>query len=298
MNKKKKVFSGCATAIITPFKGDKVDFESFSRLIDFQIDKGVSALVVLGTTGESANVSEKERIEIIKHARKRTEGKIPLIVGAGSNSTAVAIKKTHIATEYGADAILSVTPYYNKATNEGVYRHYSEIARATSLPIILYNVPSRTGMKLSEGALDMLKDIENIVGVKEASGDISEVEQKIAKFSDFYHFYSGCDELILPIYALGGEGVISACSNVIPHEIATLCRLFEQNDIKSAREIARKISPLIKELFAEVNPIPVKCALNLMGMCENTLRLPLTPSTRQNEIKNELEKLKKNKSPI
>lgn len=292
MNKKKKVFSGCATAIVTPFKNGNVDFDALSRLIDFQLSASVSALVVLGTTGESANITERERQEIIEHSAKRVGGKIPLIVGAGSNSTTLAIKKTHIAAECGASAILSVTPYYNKATDEGVYRHYSEIALSTKLPVILYNVPSRTGLRLSEGALGMLKDIENIVGVKEASADVSEVERKIARFGEDYHFYSGCDELILPIYALGGEGVISACSNVIPREIATLCRLFEGNDIKSAQKIARKISPLIKELFAEVNPIPVKGALSLMNMCENELRLPLTPSSRLDKIKKELDDLK------
>lgn len=288
MNTKKMVFSGCATAIVTPFKDSEIDFYALGVLIERQIEAGVSAIVLLGTTGESPTISKSEREKIIAYAREKIGTRVPLIVGAGANCTKDAIKKTKIAERLGADAVLSVTPYYNKATDRGVAEHYLRIADSTELPIILYNVPSRTGLKLSCATLELLKDVQSIVAIKEASGDVSEIEGKIARFGDYFHFYSGCDELVLPIYSLGGRGVISAASNVIPKEMATLCALFEQNDVVSATALALKIEPVIRELFAEVNPIPAKGALSLMGLCENELRLPLTPSTRLPELKDVL----------
>ena len=294
MISKKLIFKGSATALVTPFKNGKIDFVAFERLIDFQLSNLTSAIVVLGTTGESPTIRDDERTEILKFAKDKIAGKVPLIAGTGSNSTHHAIKLTENAEKIGADACLSVTPYYNKATTQGLKIHYKEIAKSTSLPIIMYNVPSRTGMNLSCETLYELTDVKNIVAIKEASGNVSEIEQKIAKFKDYFWFYSGCDELILPIYSLGGVGVISAVSNVFPSEISTLCSLFEKKCLSEAQNLAINLSPAIKELFAEVNPIPVKATLSLMGLCENELRLPLCPSTRGDKIKeNVLSVLKK-----
>lgn len=284
MNTKRKVFSGCATALVTPFKNGKIDFEALGALIDFQIENGVRALVLLGTTGESPTVEDDEREEIIRVAKEQIGGRVPLIVGTGSNCTKKVIKLTQGAEKLGADAVLCVTPYYNKATKKGLSEHYLEIARSTSLPVILYNVPSRTGLKLSLESLYPLAEVENIVAIKEASGDVSEIEGKMSELKDAFYFYSGCDELILPIYSLGGSGVISAVANVIPRKISTLCALFEENRICEASALALELSPIIKELFAEVNPVPVKGALSLMKMCENELRLPLTPSSRMAQL--------------
>ena len=284
MNTKKNVFEGCATALITPFKDDKIDFKALEELIDFQLESGVKAIVVLGTTGESPTIEEKERDEIIDLAKKKMEGKATLIVGVGSNSTKRTIKFTQGAQKRGADAVLCVTPYYNKATPRGLAMHYTEVAKSTDLPVILYNVPSRTGLKISIETLGMLRDVENIVAIKEATTDVSEIERKISIFKDDFYFYSGCDELILPIYSLGGIGVISAVANAIPREICTLCQLFEKRENERAAELALKISPIIKELFAEVNPIPVKGLLSLMGRCKNELRLPLCESSRMEEL--------------
>ncbi len=285
MNTKKLVFSGCATALVTPFKDGKIDFDALGALIDFQIENGVNALVLLGTTGESPTVDALEREDMIAFTKYKIDSRVPLIVGVGSNSTKNAIKLTQGAQKQGADALLCVTPYYNKSTQAGLGEHYLEIAKSTSLPLILYNVPSRTGLRLGIESLYPLCEIENIVAIKEASGDIRELEDKMARFGDYFHFYSGCDELILPTYSLGGVGVISAVANVIPKKIATLCALIQQNDLKGAISLARSISPIIRELFYEVNPIPVKKALSLMGMCENELRLPLTPSSREAELR-------------
>lgn len=280
MNTKKLIFEGCATAIITPFSDGKIDFDAFYGLINRQIDSGVSAIVVLGTTGESPTVSESEREEIIRFSRDVINKRVPLIVGTGSNSTEHAVKLTQGAQKCGADAVLSVTPYYNKASERGLALHYKEIAKSTSLPIILYNVPSRTGLKLSTLTLEELREVENIVAIKEASGDVAEIGQKMARFKDSFYFYSGCDELVLPIYSLGGCGVISAVANVMPKEFVTLCSLFEQKKTAEASMLALKLLPAVKELFAEVSPIPTKAALSLMGLCRNELRLPLCPSER------------------
>lgn len=291
MNTKKLVFEGCATALVTPFKDGKIDFKALSRLIDFQVENGASALVILGTTGESPCVDFDERDEIVAFAKNAINGRVPMLVGTGTNNTKTSIKLTQSAEKLGADGALLVTPYYNKATQIGICEHYKEIAKSTALPLILYNVPSRTSLKLGCEALEGLCDIENIVGVKEASGDAGEFEEKISRFGEHFHFYTGCDELILRSYALGGRGVISATSNVIPAKIAALCELCAKNDAENAKNLALEIAPLISEMFAEVNPIPVKCALSLMGICENEIRLPLTPSTRQAQIKAELSRL-------
>jgi 4-hydroxy-tetrahydrodipicolinate synthase len=292
MNTKRKLINGCATAIITPFRNGEVDFEALKSLIERQILSGVESLVVLGTTGESPTVSYEERDEIIRTSKEAINGRARLIVGTGSNSTKTAQKLTQVAEKLGADGVLCVTPYYNKATPTSLATHYKEIAGATDLPVILYNVPSRTGVSLTTDTLDELTDVPNIVGVKEATGDILDLERKIARYGERFLFYSGSDELVLPSYSVGAVGVISAVANVIPCEMVTLCQLIEQNEWQRARELTHKISPLIKELYREVNPVAVKCALSLLGLCQNELRLPLAPSSRENQIAGELIKLK------
>ena len=292
MNTKRKLINGCATAIITPFRNGEVDFEALKSLIERQILSGVESLVVLGTTGESPTVSYEERDEIIRTSKEAINGRARLIVGTGSNSTKTAQKLTQVAEKLGADGVLCVTPYYNKTTPTSLATHYKEIAGATDLPVILYNVPSRTGVSLTTDTLDELTDVPNIVGVKEATGDILDLERKIARSGERFLFYSGSDELVLPSYSVGAVGVISAVANVIPCEMVTLCQLIEQNEWQRARELTHKISPLIKELYREVNPVAVKCALSLLGLCQNELRLPLAPSSRENQIAGELIKLK------
>lgn len=292
MNTKRKLINGCATAIITPFRNGEVDFEALKSLIERQILSGVESLVVLGTTGESPTVSYEERDEIIRTSKEAINGRARLIVGTGSNSTKTAQKLTQVAEKLGADGVLCVTPYYNKATPTSLATHYKEIAGATDLPVILYNVPSRTGVSLTTDTLDELTDVPNIVGVKEATGDVLDLERKIARYGERFLFYSGSDELVLPSYSVGAVGVISAVANVIPCEMVTLCQLIEQNEWQRARELTHKISPLIKELYREVNPVAVKCALSLLGLCKNELRLPLAPSSRENQIAGELIKLK------
>lgn len=296
MNTKIKPINGVATALVTPFKNGEIDFEATKVLIERQIESGVYAIVVLGTTGESPTITYEERDELIRFSKEVINGRARLIVGTGSNSTKTAQRLTQDATKLGADALLCVTPYYNKSTPKSLATHYKEIAKSTSLPVILYNVPSRTGVSLTSETLCELCDIENIVGIKEASGDICELERKIATFGDSFWFYSGSDELVLPSYSVGAVGVISAVANVIPCEMATLCRLIEENKWEKARELTHKISPLIRELYAEVNPVPVKCALSLLELCENELRLPLAPSTREKQIMAELISLKTQKT--
>ncbi|MBO5374376.1 MAG: 4-hydroxy-tetrahydrodipicolinate synthase [Clostridia bacterium] len=295
MNTKTKLISGCATAVVTPFKNGYVDPYALERVIGYQIENGIKTIVVLGTTGESPTVTYEERDEIIRCAREATRGKATLVVGTGSNSTKTAVRLTQRAQELGADGVLCVTPYYNKSTQQGLAEHYLEISKSTSLPIIMYNVPSRTGLKIDNECLERVCEVENIVAIKEAGGDICEVERKISRFGDSLWFISGSDELVLPFYSIGGAGVISAVANAIPKEMSTLCALIEQSRYEEARTLTHKLSPFIKELYAEVNPIPVKCALSQLGLIENELRLPLTPSTRERQIMAELIRLRQEK---
>ncbi|MBQ8162756.1 MAG: 4-hydroxy-tetrahydrodipicolinate synthase [Clostridia bacterium] len=289
MKSKTAVFTGMATALVTPFKSGKVDYEAYGRLIDYQLKGGADALCVLGTTGESATVSLRERKSIIACAKERVGGKVPILVGTGSNYTERTLKMTKEAEKMGADACLVVTPYYNKTSEDGLIKHYKKVARSVDIPIILYDVPSRTGMKISKNTLRALEGVENIVAVKQANPDMVEVGKQMAEFYGRYDFYSGNDELTLPFLSLGAKGVISAVGNIIPSEISTLCHAFFVNDISKARKLQHKIAPIVEEMFAEVSPIPLKCALSLMGLCENELRLPLTKSTRKEKI---LEKIR------
>ncbi len=289
MAKKHTVFEGCATAIVTPFKDGSIDYISLGGLIDFQIEKGIDALVVLGTTGESATVSEEERHRVIAFASERINKRVPLIVGTGTNNTEVSIRYSKNAYRLGADALLVVTPYYNKATPQGLCQHYKKVAECVDIPIILYNVPSRTGVNIPISVYKELSTVDNIAAIKEASSNIAYVSEIMHTCGDKFDIYSGCDELVLPILSLGGKGVISVVSNIIPEIMHTLCHQFKIGSIEEARKIQLNLLPLIKEMFQEVNPIPIKTALSLMGMCENQLRLPLCSSTRTEEIRKILE---------
>jgi len=272
--------NGALTALITPFKDGKTDFSSLEKIIEFQINSGISGLVVSGTTGESATLSDCEKSELFSFAVKTVNGRVPVIGGTGTNSTDAALKLTDAATRAGCDALLVVTPYYNKASPEGLYRHYSKLASRTPLPIIAYNVPSRTGVNIPINVLKDLYEDGSIAGLKEASGDISRVA-KIAEQLPKMAIYSGNDDQILPIMSLGGKGVISVVSNVLPRETEALCRAASAGDFKKAREIQLALLPTVSLLFSDVNPIPVKYLMYKMGLCRLEYRLPLTPPTKE-----------------
>jgi len=272
--------NGALTALITPFKDGKTDFSSLEKIIEFQINSGISGLVVSGTTGESATLSDCEKSELFSFAVKTVNGRVPVIGGTGTNSTDAALKLTDAATRAGCDALLVVTPYYNKASPEGLYRHYSKLASRTPLPIIAYNVPSRTGVNIPIDVLKSLYEDGSISGLKEASGDISRVA-KIAEQLPKMAIYSGNDDQILPIMSLGGKGVISVVSNVLPRETEALCRAASAGDFKKAREIQLALLPTVSLLFSDVNPIPVKYLMHKMGLCRLEYRLPLTPPTKE-----------------
>ena len=274
---KKTVFEGVATAIVTPLTANGVDYEAFGRLIDWQIDCGVNAIVAAGTTGEGSTLTDEEHRAVLKFCVDRVAGRVPVIAGTGSNDTAYAIDLTKYACEIGADAMLLVTPYYNKATQNGLIASFRAIADASTKPCILYNVPSRTGCNLLPATVAALADHPNIVGIKEASGNISQIAQIAALCKDKLDIYSGNDDQIVPILALGGKGVISVLSNPLPRETVAICDLFRQGKVKESADLQLKLLPLVDALFMEVNPIPVKAAMAAMGFGENYLRLPLTP---------------------
>ena len=280
------IFKGIATALITPFKNGKVDVEAFQNILDYQYDNGVDAVVVLGTTGEPATMSQEEKDLVITLAVKRLKGKIPIIVGAGSNCTESAISACKNAEKLGADGLLVVTPYYNKCTQEGLVAHYGEIAKSTILPIICYNVPSRTGVNmLPQTFAKLASEYDNIVAVKEASGNMEQIEQYLRLVRGKAHVYSGDDALTVPITAMGGSGVISVASNVFPAYFAKTAHLALDGDIKKASKMQLDALPIISALFCEVNPIPVKKAMEIRGYCEGELRLPLTDMTDKNAKK-------------
>lgn len=285
MQKDKCVFFGCATALVTPFKDGEVDYLSLGRLIDFQIENGADAIVVLGTTGEAPTINETERAKIIELSSMRINGRVPLIVGVGTNSTESTIRYAKNAHSLGANAILAVTPYYNKPNERGLIYHYKSLASAVDLPIILYNVPSRTGLNMPLDAYEALGDTENIVGIKEASGNASYLVDLVARVGKRYSIYTGNDDLAYSTLALGGDGVISVVSNLYPRKMHELCMNFRDGNLKDSLKIQLELLPLIRELFKETNPVPVKCALSILGYIENELRLPLAPSLRENQIK-------------
>ncbi|MBQ7670716.1 MAG: 4-hydroxy-tetrahydrodipicolinate synthase [Clostridia bacterium] len=281
---KNTVFTGAATAIVTPFYEDgSVDFESFGRLIDFQIASGIDAIVVAGTTGEGSTLSDEEHRDVMRYCVERVAHRVPVIAGTGSNDTAYAIDLTLAACEMGADAMLLVTPYYNKATQGGLIKSFEAIADASDKPCILYNVPSRTGCNLQPKTVAALADHPNIVGVKEASGNISQIAEIAALCGDRIDLYSGNDDQIVPIMSLGGKGVISVLSNLLPAETSKMCRLCLEGNYPAAAKMQLEYLPLINALFCEVNPIPAKAAMHAMGFGANSLRLPLTPMETAHE---------------
>ncbi len=273
---KKTVFTGIATAIITPLNKDGIDYEAFGRLIDWQIDEGVNALVVCGTTGEGSTLTDEEHRAAIDFSVKRVNGRIPVIAGTGSNDTAYAIELTKHACECGVDGVLVVTPYYNKATQKGLIEMFTAIADVSTAPVILYNVPSRTGCNIEPKTAAILADHPNIVGIKEASGNISQIAETIHLVGDKMDVYSGNDDQIVPILSLGGKGCISVLSNPLPKKSVEICDKFFAGDIKGAASLQLELLPLINALFCEVNPIPVKSAMAMMGYCDEFVRSPLT----------------------
>ena len=272
---KKIIFKGCGTAIATPFTNDGVNFDEFGKLIEFQISEGVDSIIVCGTTGESSTMTEKEKKDTIKYAIDKVNGRIPVIAGTGSNNTASVIEMSKYAESVGADALLVVTPYYNKTTQSGLVAHYKAIAESTSLPIIVYSVSSRTGVNITAETCVELSKIPNIVAIKEASGNISQVAKIAALCGDDLHIYSGNDDQIIPVLSLGGLGVISVLSNVAPKYTHDMVQNFFDGNIEKATKMQLDALDLVNSLFCEVNPIPVKEALNIVGYNYGTPRLPL-----------------------
>ena len=282
---KNTVFTGAATAIITPFQNGKVDYDAFARLLEWQIGKGIDALVVCGTTGEASTLTDEEHREVIRFAVEKVAHRVPVIAGTGSNDTDYAIDLTRYAGEVGADAVLLVTPYYNKATQNGLYESFKATADASTVPCILYNVPSRTGCNLLPATVARLAKHPRIVAIKEASGNISQIAELAALVGDEMDIYSGNDDQIVPILSLGGKGVISVLSNLLPKETSEMVHKYLAGDVKTATKMQLEYVDLIDALFCEVNPIPVKAAMANMGFCQNIIRLPLTPMEAQNEAK-------------
>ena len=273
---KKTIFTGAATAIVTPFKNGKVDYDMYGALIDWQIEQGIDAIVTVGTTGEGPTLTHEEHREVIRYCVEKVAHRVPVIAGTGSNCTEEAIGLTKFAAQVGADAALLVTPYYNKATQAGLVASFTAVADAADLPCVLYNVPGRTGCNIQPATVAKLAEHPMICAVKEASGNISQVAQIAALAGDKIDIYSGNDDQVVPIMALGGKGVISVLSNVAPAATVEMCRRMLAGDVAGARELQLKYLPLIDALFCEVNPIPVKAAMAAMGYGENSLRLPLT----------------------
>lgn len=276
-NNRKPVFTGVCTALITPFRDGKIDFEALSGLIEFQIDGGVDALLINGTTGESATLTDAEKREIISFAVSEVGGRVPIIAGTGSNDTKKAVELSKFAYDVGADACLAVTPYYNKASEVGLIKHYEAIVDATEIPIILYNVPSRTGVNIPLSVYERLSEHKNIVAVKEANPSVSDFARLSARCGKNLDLYSGNDDLILPCLSLGGNGIISVISNALPRQTGEICRLWFGGKIKEATELQLKLLPLTNALFCEVNPIPIKALLSHLGFCKEEYRLPLCP---------------------
>ena len=281
------IFTGSGVAIITPFHEDgSINYDQLKKLVDYHCENGTDSIVICGTTGESATMTEEEHLECIKRTIDFTAGRIPVIAGTGSNCTATAVELSREAAKAGADGLLVVTPYYNKATQKGLIERYKAIAREADAPIIMYSVASRTGCNIEPATVAALvKEVDNIVGVKEASGNISQVAKIMQLTQGDIDLYSGNDDQIVPILALGGKGVISVLSNVAPRETHEICAKFFAGDIEGSRELQLKAIPLINALFSEVNPIPVKKAVSLMGMEVGGLRMPLTEMEEANAQK-------------
>ncbi len=271
-------FQGAFTALVTPFQNGEIDEERFRSLIERQINEGINGLVPCGTTGESATMSHQEHMQAIKVCVEQADGRVPVVAGAGSNNTREAVELTRFAKEAGADGALHITPYYNKPTQEGMVAHFTAIAQEVSLPLIIYNVPGRTGSNLlPETLARMSRDIPEVVGVKEASGNIRQISEVIEYCGQDFTVLAGDDFVVLPLLALGGKGVISVASNLVPAKMAELCSAFLANDLDRAQVIHYSLAPLCRAMFLETNPIPVKTAMALMGKLDLEFRLPLVP---------------------
>lgn len=279
------IFKGVATALITPLDANGVNYEQFGKLIDWQIESGINALVIAGTTGEGSTLSDEEHREVLKYAIERIAGRVPAIAGTGSNDTAYAISLTKYACELGYDGMLLVTPYYNKTTQAGLVAMFKAIADESTKPCILYNVPSRTGVNIEPSTYEALKGYPNITAIKEANGNISKIVETFSLIGDEMDLYSGNDDQIVPILSMGGSGVISVLSNLMPKETVKMCDLCFNGDYKAAAKMQMDYLPLINALFCEVNPIPVKAAMAAMGYCDNYVRLPLIPMSKDKEAK-------------
>ncbi|MDD5491789.1 MAG: 4-hydroxy-tetrahydrodipicolinate synthase [bacterium] len=282
------MFSGSGTAIVTPFANGKVDFETLGKLIESQIKSGIKVLVPCGTTGESATLTYEEHDQVIKFCVQKANKRVKILAGTGSNSTDEAITLTQYAKDAGADGALLITPYYNKPTQEGMYLHFKKIAETVDIPQILYNVPGRTSVNLLPETVIRLSKIKNIVGIKEASGNLEQVSQIVQHTAGDFAVLSGEDSLTFPILALGGKGVISVVSNIIPADVAAMIAAFQKGDVDKARELHFKMFELMKAMFIETNPIPVKTAMEIMGLCSAEMRLPLSPMAESS-----IQKLKK-----
>lgn len=282
---KNTIFTGAATALVTPLNANGVDYQKLEELIEFQIANGIDAIVSVGTTGEGSTLTDEEHKEVMKFTVEKVNGRVPVIAGTGSNDVEYAISLTKYACEIGADAMLLVTPYYNKATQKGLIASFTAIADASTKPCILYNVPSRTGCNLLPETVKVLAKHPNIVAIKEACGNISQIAKLCALVGDEIDVYSGNDDQIVPVLSLGGKGVISVLSNIMPKETSEMCKLYFDGKVKEARDMQLRLLPLIDALFCEVNPIPVKAAVAKMGYCDNYLRLPLTQMESANAEK-------------
>ena len=287
---KKDIINNCMVAIITPFKNDEIDYGSLDKIIDKQIENNVSILAC-GTTAETPTLTDEEYEEIIRHIVKKVDKRVPLMAGCGTNSTKKTIQKAKLCENLGVDSLLIVTPYYNKTTQEGLYIHYKKIAENTNLPLILYNVPARTGLNMSSETIIRLSKIDNIVGIKESSGDIVKIQEIIEGADKDFCVYSGNDDIIVPLMSVGGKGVISVISNAYPEKIRKIVDTVLEGDLQKAGQMQIKMLKLCKAMFCETNPIPIKKACNYLGLCENEVRLPLIPMSEENS-KNLIEIMK------
>lgn len=277
------IFTGSMTALVTPFKNGKIDEDALKKIIDFQIENGTQALVPCGTTGESATLSYEEHNKVIEITVRHTKGRIPVIAGTGSNSTEETIMLTKHAKDVGADACLLITPYYNRPTQSGLIAHFFKVADTVDIPIVLYNIPSRTGVNMEPETVAKLAEHKNIIAIKEASGNLDQMSRIISLCNII--LLSGDDVLTLPILSIGGKGVISVASNIVPRDVSEMISSFEKGDIQKARRLHYKLYPLFKALFIETNPAPIKEAMAMMGMIDPEIRLPLVPMKDENKAK-------------
>lgn len=279
------IFKGAGTALITPTNENGVDYEKLEKLIEFQIKGGINALIIAGTTGEASTLNDEEHKNLLKFAKEKINHRVPMIAGVGSNDTNHAVEFAKYAKEIGSDGILVVTPYYNKATQYGLIQSYTAIAKACNLPLIVYNVPGRTGVNVEPETYLELSKVDNIVGIKEANGNLAKIMDAFNLVGDKLYIYSGNDDEITPFLSMGGMGVISVLSNMLPKETVRICESYFEGNVEESKNLQIKYLPLIRALFSEVNPIPIKSAMSKLGFCDNYMRLPLTPMNKDKEEK-------------